>query len=76
MTPARLVECLATVRWTSLDLADALECDVSLIEAWLEGQEEIPVKTAAWIETLATVHAAAEAERPTSLKGRRYKGIQ
>lgn len=60
MTPTRLVECLSIVRWTSLDLADALECDVSLVEAWLEGVEEIPVKTAAWIETLATVHLAAE----------------
>ncbi len=76
MTPNRLVECLATLRWTSLDLADALECDISLVEAWLEGMEEIPVKAAAWMETLATVHAAAEREKPASLKGRRFKGVQ
>jgi hypothetical protein len=75
MTPTRLVQCLGTIRWTSLDLADALECDVSLVEAWLEDYEEIPARTAAWIETLATVHAAAEAEKPTSLKGKRFKGI-
>lgn len=76
MTPTRLVECLTIIRWTSLDLADALECDVSLVGAWLEGLEEVPVKVAAWIETLATVHDAANAEKPKSVKGQRYGGVQ
>lgn len=76
MTPVRLVECLAILRWNSLDLAGALECHVSLIEAWLEGIEEIPAKPAAWIEMLAAAHAAAEAEKPTSLKGKRYQKVQ
>ena len=76
MTPTRLVECLTIIRWTSLDLADALECDVTLIEAWLEELEEIPPKVGAWIETLATVHTAAEAEKPKSIQGKRYRGIQ
>lgn len=76
MTPTRLVECLTVIRWTSLDLAEALECDVSLVEAWLEGLEDIPVKTAAWIETMAKVHAVAEAEKPRSLRGKRFRGVQ
>lgn len=76
MTPTRLVECLTKIRWTSLDLADALECDISLVEAWLEGLEHIPPKVAAWIDTLATVHAAADAEKPKAVKGKHYRGIQ
>jgi hypothetical protein len=51
-----------------------LDCDVSLIAAWLDGWVEIPPKTAAWIETLAVLHEKAELIRPVGLKGKRARG--
>ena len=74
MTPARLAECLSLLRWTPDTLADALGCDVSLVNAWLDDLEEVPIKTGAWMEALATVHQAAEAQKPVGLKGKRFKG--
>lgn len=72
MTPARLSECLTSIRWTPEILADALGCDVSLVNAWLDGDQEMPMKASAWMGMLATVHKAAEAEKPGSLKGKRF----
>ncbi len=73
MTPERLSECLSIIRWTPDTLAQALECDMSLVYAWLKDLEEIPLKAGAWIETLATVHIAAEREKPASLGGRKAR---
>ena len=73
MTPERLDECLSIIRWSPDTLAQALGCYVSLVHAWLEGQEEVPPKAGAWIETLATTHGTAETLKPTSLKGKRPK---
>ena len=73
MTPERLAECLSIVRWAPDTLAQALGCDMSLVKAWLDDLEEIPMKTGAWIETLATVHQVAEAQKPVSLKGKRAR---
>ena len=74
MTPSRLTECLVIIRWTPEILAEALGCDESLVNAWILGHAEVPVKTAAWIHTIATFHEAAEAQKPASLKGRRWRG--
>lgn len=74
MTPARLSECLSIIRWTPDTLAQALGCDVSIVNAWLDDLDEIPMKTGSWIETLATIHAQAEALKPVGLKGKRFKG--
>lgn len=52
-------------------LARKLECHVSLVEAWLSGELEIPLKASAWLTTLAACHRAAEEGRPTSLKGKK-----
>jgi hypothetical protein len=71
MTPNRLEDCLAIIRWTSDTLARVLECDVSLVNAWLDDQEEVPTKTGAWIETVARFMEAAEGVKPVSLKGKR-----
>jgi len=73
MTPERLEECLTILRWTSDTLARCFECDVSLIEAWLDGDAEIPPKAAAWVETVAMHMEAAETMKPKSLKGKRFK---
>ncbi len=72
MTPAELSTCLRIIRWTPDILADALECDISLVLAWLEGVEKIPMKVGVWLKVAADAHEAIEAERPKSLKGKRY----
>lgn len=41
MTPARLGECLKRLRWSPATLAEALECDEALVEAWVLGLEDI-----------------------------------
>jgi hypothetical protein len=55
-------------------LARALGCDVSLVNAWLDDLDEIPVQTGAWIEALARVHQQTETLKPVGLKGRRFRG--
>ncbi|QPC95732.1 hypothetical protein [Mesorhizobium sp. INR15] len=72
MTPDRLSKCLSIIRWTPSTLARCLGCDVSLVNAWLNDREEIPVKAGAWIETLATIHEKAEMLKPVGLKGKRF----
>jgi hypothetical protein len=73
MTPDRLSHCLSIIRWTPDTLAQALGCYVSLVHAWLDDLEEVPMKTGAWIETLATTHAAAESLKPLGMKGKRAR---
>jgi len=75
MTPQRLAWCLEQLLWTTDTLAEALGCDESLTEAWMLGFEEVPPKAAAWLETLAVSHVAAEEGKPISLKGKRYTGL-
>jgi len=64
MTPNRLEDCLATIRWTPDILARALECDVAQVHAWLDDQDQIPPKTGAWIETITRFMEAAEGVKP------------
>ncbi|MBN9079691.1 MAG: hypothetical protein BGN87_18560 [Rhizobiales bacterium 65-79] len=73
MTPKRFEKCLSTIRWTPDTLASALGCYISIVHAWLDGLEEVPPKAAAWIETLAIMHTAAEELKPVSLKGKRAR---
>lgn len=74
MTPARLDESLSALRWSPEILANVLECDVSLVGAWLIGEVEIPPKTAAWIESLARYHEAAETLKPRRIRGKAFEG--
>jgi len=73
MTRERLDQCLTIIRWTPDTLARCFGCDVSLVEAWLNGELEIPSKAAAWIETVAQAHEAAKELKPTGLKGKRFE---
>lgn len=73
MTPARFTECLEAIRWTEHTLARALECDLGLVEAMAAGEAVIPSRLAAWLEVLAQCHAAAEMEKPRSLKGKKLR---
>lgn len=49
-------------------MPDNLECHVSLVEAWVSGRMEIPLKASAWLTTFTTCHRAAEKGRPTSVR--------
>jgi hypothetical protein len=68
MTSTRFAECLLHIRWTPINLASALQCDLSWVEALEAGAIEIPVELATWMETLAQCHEAAGV--PTSFRGR------
>lgn len=72
MSPDRLEECLSALHWTPDVLARALECDVSLVNAWMVGLAQAPPKAAAWIETLGNIHESAEGMKPKGLKGKRF----
>ena len=74
MTPRHLLHCLRILRWSNEELAAVLECDGSLIAAWVLGDEEIPPKAAAWIQALVNLHQAMVPEKPKSIKGRKAKG--
>lgn len=58
MTPDRFNQCLRHIRWTPINLASALQCGLSWIEALEVGNEEVPSGLAAWLETLAQAHEA------------------
>ncbi|MDF1631534.1 hypothetical protein [Mycoplana sp. MJR14] len=69
MTPARFTECLLHIRWTPINLASALQCQLSWVEALEAGNEEIPAGLAAWLEALAQAHEALPP--PTTYRGKR-----
>ncbi|MDX3928623.1 MAG: hypothetical protein QHC90_22820 [Shinella sp.] len=69
MTPARFSECLLLIRWTPINLASALQCELSWIEAMEAGNAKVPEELASWLETLAQCHKAAGI--PTAFRGRR-----
>lgn len=69
MTPARFTQCLLALRWTPINLASALQCDLALVEAWESGEVEIPAELGTWLDTLAKTHE--ELPIPT-----RYRGLQ
>ena len=59
MTPERFSECLLHIRWTPINIASALQCELSWIESLEAGNEEIPTGLAVWLETLAEAHEAS-----------------
>lgn len=58
MTPDRLREVLALLRWSQRGLAEALSCDDRLVRRWAAGVSGIPSGVATWLEALARAHAA------------------
>ncbi len=72
MTPDQLDAALRDIRWTPDILARALECDVSLVHAWLDGNSEPPMKVAVWIKVIAEHHQAFEQTKPKSVKGKKF----
>ncbi len=71
MSPEQLDAALHDIRWTPQTMADALGCDLSVVEAWLSGADTIPPKTKVWINFLAMVHREADRERPTTIRGKK-----
>lgn len=69
MTTDRFNECLRVIRWTPINLASALQCDLSWVEALEAGNEEVPVGLAAWLEVLAQSHEALPP--PKTYRGKR-----
>ena len=65
MTPNRLKECLAVIRWSEEALADALKIERRLVEQWLTGNTSIPTGVASWVEALCFTHEASDLMRPT-----------
>lgn len=56
MTPERLRECLAAIRWSQHDLARALDCTPRLVRRWTVGDIAVPSIVAQWLDRLATTH--------------------
>jgi hypothetical protein len=67
MTSTRFSECLLHIRWTPINLASALQCDLSWIEALEAGNAAVPAELATWLETLARCHETAGV--PTKFRG-------
>jgi hypothetical protein len=73
MMPDELRNRLMDIRWTVETMADALGCDVEVVEAWLDGSDPIPPKTKVWINFLAMAHREADQGRPTTIRGKKLK---
>lgn len=56
MSPDRLREVLALLRWSQRGLADALGCDDRLVRRWASGDGSVPPDVATWLEALAAAH--------------------
>jgi hypothetical protein len=69
LKPERFNECLTFLRWSQIDLAAALECDIFLVNAWANDIEAIPDDIAAWLDKLGKAHAKAGIPEG-------YKGVQ
>ncbi len=53
MTPDRLRECLALLRWSQRSLAEALGLDDRQVRRWASGDYAVPPHIAAWLERRA-----------------------
>lgn len=52
------------IRWTPINLASALQCDLSWVEALEAGNAKVPEGLAEWLETLAQCHEKAGVQPP------------
>lgn len=71
MTPDRFRNCLVFLRWSQLELAAILKCDVFLVHAWANGIDSVPDDISTWLNTLAKAHQRAGI--PSAYEGRYFK---
>ncbi|WP_092774069.1 hypothetical protein [Agrobacterium fabrum] len=69
MSPERFNECLRVIRWTPINIASALQCELSWIEALEAGNDTVTDGLATWLETLAQAHEALPP--PSTYRGKR-----
>ena len=69
MSPERFNQCLRVIRWTPINIASALQCELSWIEALEAGNEAVPAGLAEWLETLAQAHE--DLPPPITYRGKR-----
>lgn len=72
MSPDQLQICMRDIGWTPEALSIQLQCDKTLVDAWLTGKTPIPPKAGAWLHALAACHRAAESGKPRSLAGKKF----
>ena len=58
MNATRLRECLEAMGWSQRGLAEMLGLHETRVRRWARGLGDVPPEVAAWLETLAAVHAA------------------
>jgi hypothetical protein len=66
MTLERFAECLASLRWTTIDLTSALQCQLSWIEDMESGLMEIPED---WLSGLTSLLDAMRTPDSHALRG-------
>nr|WP_276521245.1 hypothetical protein [Agrobacterium rubi] len=69
VSPDRFNQCLRVIRWTPINIASALQCELSWIEALKAGNDAVPAGLAEWLETLAQAHEALPP--PITYRGKR-----
>ena len=70
MSPDRFNQCLRVIRWTPINIASALQCELSWIEALEAGNERGPARLAGWLETFAQAMRLFRHPSPTDVNGR------
>jgi hypothetical protein len=53
MTDIELKQCLATLHWSTLTLAQSLGVDVGTVVDWYFGRADVPNEVSMWLTTLA-----------------------
>jgi hypothetical protein len=57
MTPTRLRECLALLRWSQRGLAEALDRPEGTVRQWARGAVRVPEPVADWLDRAGRWHA-------------------
>ncbi|CUX02365.1 hypothetical protein EGT36_01175 [Agrobacterium sp. FDAARGOS_525] len=53
MAPEEFRRCLCNLQWSLPDLAEVLQCDLSVVEAMSRGKANVPPLLAIWLRLLS-----------------------